>query len=98
MPTTLAAAAATPPSAEPFSHTPRPAVVCDSHPLQRYFGPKGDAVVGMRGAGEQHATADVWRHGAHDVARLGVQVGYGMESQAKIELQLDPAGLRDLAQ
>ena len=25
-------------SSEPFTHTPRPAIVPDSHPDQRYFG------------------------------------------------------------
>lgn len=81
----------------PFTHVPRLAIIGEGYTEQRYFGTLADAVRGTRGAGEQYAAADVFRLESDDVARLGVQVGCGVQSQASLSIHLDANSLRDLA-
>ena len=44
-------------SSEPFTHTPRPAIVPDSHPDQRYFGADSHTAAAAMAAGPQCRSA-----------------------------------------
>ena len=89
-------------TAAPFTHTPRPALVPDSHPTQRYFGADSHtATCGIpnnSGRCDATATVGVERIGhMPGAARLSVDswVIEGMSFSTTIKLS--PAQLRELA-
>ena len=67
--------------AEPFTHTPRPALVPDSHPTQRYFG-----------ADSHTATCGIPNnHGRHDAtATVGVERIGHMPGAARLAVDSMP--------
>lgn len=89
-------------SSVPFTHTPRPAIVPDSHPTQRYFGADSHkAICGIPN-----------NHGRHDAtAKVGVERIGHMPGAARLSvdswviegtsfsttIKLSPAQLRELA-
>ena len=84
-------------TAAPFTHTPRPAIVPDSRPDQRYFG--ADSLTAMCGIKNTNSRFDttasvgVERIGhMPGAARLSIE---GMSFSATIKL--NPAQLRELA-
>lgn len=78
-----------------FAHTPRPPCVCkEPHQYQRRFGPPHEISAEHPQALTHNGTFfDVYRNAKKQVAELGIDVN----SIAKVQIELTPAKLRELA-
>ena len=89
-------------TAAPFTHTPRPALVTDSHPTQRYFGADSHtATCGIpnnSGSRDSTATVGVERIGhMPGAARLSVDSWVIEGTSFSTTIKLSPSQLRELA-
>ena len=89
-------------TAAPFTHTPRPALVTDSHPTQRYFGADSyTAMCGIpnnSGSRDSTATVGVERIGhMPGAARLAVDSLPIEGAKFSFAVTLRPDQLRELA-
>lgn len=80
-------------------YTPRPAHTPDraEHSFQRRYGPDSHSAHGLNLSAERESRPEVtvYRDGTTDLAEL--QVGLGLWCTAKIEVQMTPSELRELA-